>query len=79
MQLLGVIFSVCGAYIVVTAFSGNTESSEPSIFLGVFCTLMQLMAKSLVLVIQKPMLERYDPALVTCIFTCIGAVIAVSN
>lgn len=78
-KLLGVIFAVIGALVVVLSksSSASTNASESHVLLGTAIVLMQVSAMANLVVFQKSLLSKYDPCVVTFIYYSTGAVLTV--
>jgi drug/metabolite transporter (DMT)-like permease len=74
MKACGVALSVGGA-VVVEAWKSGSEVKESNLTLGLILVIMQTTAMASIIVFQKPLLVKYDPALVTFVYYSIGGLV----
>ena len=72
----GIVLSVGGA-IIVEAWKPNGADSEDesNVQLGLILVVLQCTAMANIIVMQKPLLSKYDPALTTFVYYTVGSVV----
>lgn len=78
VKCAGILISVGGAVIVETWKTGSGSgktADESNVTLGLILTVIQVCGMANVIVLQKPLLSKYDPALVTFVYYTVGSVI----
>ena len=72
IKILGILFAVAGALVVVLSKSSGNDHSESHVFFGTTIVLIQVSAMANLVVFQKPLLLKYDPSLVTFTYYTVG-------
>ena len=76
-KILGVFFAVVGAvFMEIMSATGDVSSPEHAkIAMGTLCTLCQCICMASLLVFQRPLLTKYNPFVMTCIYYSIGCLV----
>lgn len=68
----GILAAVGGAILVET-WNASSDDESSNIFLGTILVCLQVTAMASLIVFQKPILSKYDPAVLTFVYYTIGA------
>ena len=74
MKALGISFAVIGAVTVVLSKT-HSNVHEQNIFLGILFVSCQVVATANLIVFQKPILNKYEPSVVTLTYYSIGGIL----
>lgn len=74
----GILFSVIGALIIELLDTSSTDDdASDHDTLGIIIVIVQCLGMANLIVFQKPLVKRYDPAYVTCIYYSIASLLTV--
>jgi drug/metabolite transporter (DMT)-like permease len=69
LKLLGILLAVAGAFIAeLWKMGGSDSAQEANIPVGVFFATTQVLAMGSLLVVVKPLLNKYEPAVVSAMY-----------
>ena len=72
MKLVGIALAVAGAFVAELWKDGHSSAvEEENVPLGVFLATTQVFAMGSLLVVVKPLLNKYEPAVVSGTKVCI--------
>eukprot|EP00602_Paraphysomonas_sp_CaronLab_P000205 CAMPEP_0185031090 /NCGR_PEP_ID=MMETSP1103-20130426/18360_1 /TAXON_ID=36769 /ORGANISM="Paraphysomonas bandaiensis, Strain Caron Lab Isolate" /LENGTH=330 /DNA_ID=CAMNT_0027566477 /DNA_START=260 /DNA_END=1252 /DNA_ORIENTATION=- len=78
IKSVGILCAVGGAILVETWHSGDSDDDDSSnVVLGTVLVCIQVTGMASLIVFQKPLLNRYDPTVLTFVYYSIGSVITV--
>eukprot|EP01032_Pedospumella_encystans_P023848 gene23847-26986_t len=75
MKLAGIAFAVAGAFVAELWKVGKQKSTEEAnVPLGIFCSIVNVTAMACIMVVVKPLLNKYDSAVVSATYFSVSTV-----
>jgi drug/metabolite transporter (DMT)-like permease len=72
MKVIGVLFAVCGALVAELWKGSKPDETAVNTPTGVFFACVQVTSMAILLVAVKPLLNKYEPAVVTTMYFTVG-------
>jgi drug/metabolite transporter (DMT)-like permease len=76
MKVAGISVAVLGALLAEVLKSNSTDATETNIPLGVTCTILQVFCVGGLTVVNKPLLTKYPPVVITGAYFSVTALLA---
>ena len=79
-KIFGILSAVAGA-VLMEILSSTSDTSSPEhtkVLMGTFFTTCQCICMASLIVFQKPLLTKYNPPVLTCVYYSIGCVVTIA-
>lgn len=73
IKCIGILCAVGGAILVETWHAGSDGDDSKNVVLGTILVCIQVTAMASLIVFQKPLLNRYDPTVLTFVYYGVGS------